>query len=129
VNTSKRELGRETLKDIMGEDYARHRDDTTNSFNSPLKLFIEENCFGDVWTRTGLDRKTRSLILISTLIALNRPSQVRAHVRSAINNGASIGEIQEVLYQTISYCGLPAAADGFRIAEEVLTEMGLFSPD
>lgn len=127
MTDEKRAIGRSILNEVMGEDYTSRRDTTTNPFNEPLRRFIDENCFGDVWARDGLERKTRSLILISTLIALNRPTQVRAHVRSAVNNGASVAEIREVLYQTIAYCGLPAAADGFRIAEEVLSDMGLLT--
>ena len=122
----KRAKGLATLKEVMGDTYVEQRDKTINRFNAPLRSFIDENCFGDVWMRDDLDRKTRSLILISTLTALNRPTQIAAHVRSAINNGATIEEIQGTLYQTISYCGVVAAADSFRVAEDVLREMGLF---
>ena len=124
--SEKREKGIATLKEVMGDAYVEQRDKTINRFNEPLRRFIDENCFGDVWTRDDLDRKTRSLILISTLTALNRPMQVAAHVRSAINNGATLEEIQGTLYQTISYCGVVAAADSFRVAENVLREMGMF---
>jgi 4-carboxymuconolactone decarboxylase len=120
-------LGRTILREVMGEQYVRQREASTNEFNLPLRTYIDEHCFGDIWARPGLDRKTRSLILISTLVALNRPTQVEAHVQSAINNGASVAEIQEVLYQAIGYCGLPAAADGFRTAESVLRRMGLLT--
>jgi 4-carboxymuconolactone decarboxylase len=123
--SQKAELGKSILRDVMGENYVQTRDASMNDFNRPLRTYIDENCFGDIWARPGLDRKIRSLILISTMIALNRPTQLQAHVRSAINNGASVWEIQEVLYQAIGYCGLPAAADGFRIAEGTLREMGL----
>ncbi|ALR20392.1 carboxymuconolactone decarboxylase family protein [Sphingobium baderi] len=122
--SDKGESGRAVLAEVMGQAYVDARQASITDFNRPLRTFIDENCFGDVWTRPGLERKTRSLILISTLIALNRPTQVEAHVQSAINNGATVGEIQEVLYQTIAYCGLPAAADGFRVAEAVLRKMG-----
>jgi len=123
--SQKGEDGRAVLAEVMGEAYVEARQASITDFNRPLRDFIDENCFGDVWMRPGLERKTRSLILISTLIALNRPTQVAAHVRSAVNNGASVQEISEVLYQTIAYCGLPAAADGFRVAETVLREMGV----
>jgi 4-carboxymuconolactone decarboxylase len=119
-------LGKNILKEVMGAEYVEARERSINKFNAPLRQFIDENCFGDIWARDDLDRKTRSLILISTLTALNRPTQVAAHIRSAINNGASVAEIQGVLYQTIAYCGVVAAADSFRVAENVLTEMGLF---
>lgn len=118
------EAGRRVLLDLMGPPYLQARADTDTDFNAPLRRFADENCFGDTWLRPGLDRKTRSLVLISALLALNRMEQMAAHVRSAINNGASVIEIQEVLYQCISYLGLPVAADGFRVAERVLREMG-----
>ena len=124
--TDKSATGLAIIEEVMGQAYVERREETLNRFNAPLRSFIDENCFGDVWTRDDLDRKTRSLILISTLTALNRATQVAAHVRSAINNGATIEEIQGTLYQTIAYCGVVAAADSFRVAEEVLREMGLF---
>jgi len=126
--TDKRAAGLAILEDVMGEAYVDRRNKTINRFNEPLRCFIDENCFGDVWARDDLDRKTRSLILISTLTAMNRPTQVAAHIRSAINNGATIKEIQGTLYQTIAYCGVVAAADSFRVAEEVLREMDIFDP-
>lgn len=122
--SEKGDAGRAVLAEVMGQAYVDARQSSINDFNRPLRTFIDENCFGDVWMRPGLPRKTRSLILISTLVALNRPAQVAAHVRSAVNNGATVEEIQEVLYQTIAYCGVVAAADGFRVAETVLCEMG-----
>ena len=82
-------------------------------------------CFGRVWSRTALDRKLRSVINIAMLVALNRPSQLRHHLQGALNNGCSVDEIQEILLQTAVSCGLPAAGDGFRIAEEVMREQGL----
>lgn len=126
--SDKRVLGLNVLAQVMGQAYVTARDNSINRFNAPLRSFIDENCFGDVWARDDLDRKTRSLILISTLTALNRPTQVAAHVRSAINNGASVDEIQGTLYQTVVYCGVVAAADSFRVAEQVLDEMGLLEP-
>lgn len=127
-SSDKRAQGLSILTEVMGQAYVTARDTSINRFNAPLRSFIDENCFGDVWARDDLDRKTRSLILISTLTALNRPTQVAAHVRSAINNGASVEEIQGTLYQTIVYCGVVAAADSFRVAEQVLDEMGLLAP-
>ena len=126
MSSEKQKIGLSILGEVMGEDYVRSRDQSINRFNAPLRQFIDENCFGDVWARGDLDRKTRSLILISTLTALNRPAQIAAHVQSAVNNGASIAEIRGVLYQTIPYCGVVAAADSFRVAEEVLTRLGVF---
>src|SRR3546814_18577823 len=94
--SKKAEAGLAVLAQVMGADYVHARQSSITEFNRPLRDFIDENCFGDVWMRPGLERKTRSLILISTLIALNRPTQVEAHVQSAINNGATVGAIQEI---------------------------------
>ncbi len=122
--SSRREIGRKNLREVIGEEYFQRREDSTNDFNRPLRIFSEENCFGDLWERPTFSRKMRSLLLIGMLTALNRTAEVKLHVRSTINNGGTVDEIQEVLYQCISYCGLPAAVESFRAAEEVLKEMG-----
>jgi 4-carboxymuconolactone decarboxylase len=90
-----------------------------------MQQLTTEWCWGEVWTREGLDRKTRSIINLSMLTALNRPHEIRVHVRGAINNGLSTDEIKEVFLQTAIYCGVPAAMDSFRIANEVFVELGL----
>jgi 4-carboxymuconolactone decarboxylase len=90
-----------------------------------LQDYSAEVCFGRIWARPGIDRKLRSVVNIAMLVALNRPNQLRHHVEGALNNGCSVAEIQEILLQTAVYCGLPAAGEGFRIAEEVLRERGL----
>lgn len=122
--SERREIGRKILKEVIGDTYFENREKTTNDFNRPLRLFSEENCFGDLWARPTFDRKMRSLLLIGMLTALNRVAEVKLHVRSTINNGGTVEEIQEVLYQCITYCGLPAAVESFRAAEEVLKDMG-----
>jgi 4-carboxymuconolactone decarboxylase len=122
---TKRDIGRKIMSEVLGEAYFARREASTTDFNLPIRIFSEENCFGDCWNRPGLERKTRSLLLIGMLTALNRVTEFRFHVRSAINNGCTVSEIQEVLYQCISYCGLPAAVESFKAAEDVLTEMKL----
>ncbi len=123
--TDRREAGRQFLRDNLGEEYLAKRDASTNSFNAPLRALSEEYAFGEVWSRPGLDRKIRSMLCLAMLTALNRPHEIRIHVNSAINNGCSVEEIQEVLLQTALYCGLPAAIDSHAVAEEVLRERGL----
>lgn len=123
--TDKREAGRAIMSKALGEDYMKRRDASTNSFNAPLRRFSEEACFGEIWARPGLPHKTRSMLCLVMLTALNRPHEIRIHVNSAINNGCTVEEIQEALYQTVAYCGLPACIDSFRVAEEVLKERGL----
>lgn len=122
---SKRDKGRAIMAEVLGKDYMARRDKTTNLFNSPMRQFSEENAFGDVWARPGLPRKVRSMLCLAMLTALGKPHEVRIHVGSALNNGCTPEEIQEVLYQSIIYCGLPAALESYRVAEEVLRERGL----
>ena len=123
--TEKRERGRQILTEVLGADYMAKRDAATNDFNAPIRRFSEENAFGDIWARPGLERKVRSMLCLAMLTALNRPHEIRMHVNSAVNNGCTVEEIQEVLYQTVAYCGIPACIDSFRIAEDVLGERGL----
>ena len=115
-----KEIGRQIMSDLMGADYVAGKDKKRNSFNSVIQEYSEEVCFGRIWSREGIDRKTRSIINISVLTALNRPNQLAHHVEGALNNGCTVDEIQEILLQTAVYCGLPAAGEAFRIAEEVL---------
>jgi len=123
----KRESGRRYLRENLGEEYLKNRDATTNSFNAPLRALSEAYAFGEVWSRPGLDRKIRSMLCLAMLTALNRPHEIRIHVNSALNNGCTVSEIQEVLLQTALYCGLPAAIDSHAVAEEVLRERGLIT--
>jgi 4-carboxymuconolactone decarboxylase len=90
---------------------------------------VTEYCWGAVWARPGLDRRTRSLINLGMLTALNRRHELRVHVRGAINNGVTRDEILETLLQAAIYCGVPAGMDAFRAAEEVLGEMAEASSD
>jgi 4-carboxymuconolactone decarboxylase len=90
-----------------------------------MQELVTEYCWNEIWNRPGLDRKTRSIINLSMLIALNRPHELKLHVRGAINNGLSKAEIQEIFLQTAIYCGVPAAIDAFRTAKEVFKEMGI----
>ena len=82
--------------------------------------YAEDVCFGKVWSRTGIDRKQRSILNIAMLTALNRPAQLRSHIEGALTNGCTVDELREILLHTAVYCGLPASLDAFRVAEEVL---------
>jgi 4-carboxymuconolactone decarboxylase len=94
----------------------------SDDFNRPLQELVTQYCWGAVWSRPGLNRKTRSLINLAMLTALNRPHEVKLHLKGALNNGCSREEIMEVLLQTAIYCGVPAAIDSFRLAREVFNE-------
>jgi 4-carboxymuconolactone decarboxylase len=114
------QTGRRVLTELMGPDYIERKEKARNSFNDALQDYAEEVCFGRVWSRPGIDRKLRSILNIAMLTALNRPAQLRNHLDGAFNNGCTIEEIKEILLHTAVYCGLPAATDAFRIAEEVM---------
>lgn len=91
-------------------------------FNRPFEDLVTRYCFGDVWTRPGLDRKTRSLITLAALAALTKPNQLKVHVRGALANGATAEEIREVLLHTAIYAGIPCGVEAFNAASEVLNE-------
>jgi 4-carboxymuconolactone decarboxylase len=91
----------------------------------PLQDLLNEYCWGAVWTRPGLDRRSRSLVNLGMITALGKATELKIHVRGALRNGVSQEEIVEVLLQTAIYCGMPAALEGFRVAREVFTEEGL----
>ena len=126
--TSTREEGRRILGEVIGADYLARRDETTNTFNGPLREFSETAAFGMVWSRPGLERKFRSLLCMAMLTALNRPFELEIHINTALNNGATVDEIRETLLHTVPYCGIPATLDATKVAERVLTEKGLLPP-
>ncbi len=111
--------GLKTRREVLGADYVDAALASADDFNRPLQEFITQYAWGDVWNRPGLDRRTRSLINLAMLTALNRPHELRIHVKGALRNGVTKDEIREVLLQTAIYCGVPAAMDSFRTAREV----------
>jgi 4-carboxymuconolactone decarboxylase len=117
--------GEQIMGELMGDGYLERRAHQRNGFNEVLQDYSAEVCFGRIWARPAVDRKLRSVINIAMLVALGRPNQLRHHLEGALNNGCTVDEIQEILLQSAVYCGLPAAGDGFRIAEEVLRERDL----
>lgn len=118
------EIGRRIIGQLMGPDYLKGRDAKRNAFNDVIQAYSDEVCFGRVWARPALDRKLRSVINVAMLVALNRPGPLRTHVEGALNNGCSVDELQEILLQSAVYCGLPAAVEAFRVAEDVLKSRG-----
>lgn len=116
------EKGLEVRRAVLGKEYVDKSISDADDFDKPLQELVTEYCWGSIWTRPGLPRKTRSLINLAMLTALNRPHEVKLHLRGALNNGCSKEEIMEVLLQTAIYCGVPAAVDSFRTAKEFLQE-------
>ena len=114
-----------TRRAVLGADYVDNSIKNADDFNLPMQELVTEYCWDAIWNRPGLDRKTRSMLNLAMLTALNRPHELRLHVRGAINNGLTKDEIKEVLLHTAIYCGVPAAIDSFKNAKEVLKEMGI----
>ena len=107
-------------KQVMGEDFVARAFGNATAFTQPIQQYITRNAWGDVWQRPGLDLKTRSLITVAMLTALGRQHELKGHVRGALNNGVTVEELQEVLLHATIYCGVPAAVEAFRTANEVV---------
>lgn len=123
--SEKFEKGLQLRKQVLGDDYVNASIGAATSFNMPLQELVTEYCWGDVWQRPGLSQKSRSLINLAMIAALNRPNELALHVRGAINNGVEPLEIREVLLQVAIYCGVPASIDSFKVAMSVLKECGV----
>jgi 4-carboxymuconolactone decarboxylase len=117
------EIGLQTRREVLGAEYVDKSISQADDFNRSLQELVTEYCWGAVWSRPGISRKMRSLINLAMLTALNRPHEVKLHLKAALNNGCSKEEIMEVLLQTAIYCGVPAAVDSFRLAREVFSEI------
>jgi 4-carboxymuconolactone decarboxylase len=118
------EKGLAIRREVLGADYVDNAIRTADDFNRPLQELVTEYCWGAVWGRPGLPRKTRSMLNLAMLTALNRPHELKLHVKGALKNGLSREEIMEVLLQAAIYCGVPAAVDAFRTAREAFKEAG-----
>ena len=117
--------GLKTRREVLGADYVDASIRNADDFNRPMQELVTEYCWNEIWNRPGLDRRTRSLLNLAMITALNRPHELKLHVRGAINNGLTKDEIREVFLQAAIYCGVPAAIDSFRSAKEVFKEMGI----
>jgi 4-carboxymuconolactone decarboxylase len=114
--------GREIRTAVLGEAYVQQAA-VTDDFTGPFQDLVTEYCWGAVWGRDGLSLKTRSMLNIAMISILNRPNELRTHIRGALTNGVTRDEIREVLMQVAIYAGVPAGVDGFRIARTVFDEL------
>ncbi len=114
--------GLKVRTEVMGEEFVQRAIQNTNETTQDLQDWINEHAWGSTWQRDGLPRSTRSLVTIAMLAALKAPTELKGHVRGALNNGCTPDEIKEVLLHSIVYCGAPAAQEAFRAAKEVLEE-------
>lgn len=117
------ERGREIRSSVLGKEFVDNAFKTADDFNRPLQELVTEYCWGAIWGREDLPRKTRSMLNLAMISALNRPHELKAHIKGALANGVTKVEIREVLLQVAIYCGVPAAVDSFRIARETFAEL------
>lgn len=115
--------GMEVRRAVLGDDHVNRSLQDVDDFNREFQDLITRYAWGEIWARPGLTRRSRSLIVIATMVALNRPDELRLHLRAAFNNGVTRDEIKEVLLQSAIYCGVPAANSAFHAAEEVFAEL------
>ena len=115
--------GLEVRKAVLGEAYVKNALKNVDDFNRPFQEMLNEYCWGTVWGRDELPRKTRSMLNIAMIAILNRQHEFRAHLKGALTNGVTREEIREILMQVAIYGGMPAAVDSFRIAREVFAEI------
>ncbi len=115
------ERGMAIRREVLGERHVERAVQATTEFTADFQQLITRYAWGEIWTRPGLDRRTRSCITLAMLVALNRPAELELHIRAARRNGLTPAEIGEVLLQTAIYCGVPAANAAFALAQRVLT--------
>jgi 4-carboxymuconolactone decarboxylase len=117
------ETGMKVRRAVLGDAHVDQAQARLTAFNEVFQDWITRYAWGEVWTRPGLPRHTRSLLALAMLLALNRGDEFKMHVRAAFHNGVTREEIQELLLQSAVYCGVPAANSGFHLAEEIFAEM------
>jgi len=116
------EQGMKVRRAVLGDKHVNGAQKKRNEFNEEFQDLITRYAWGEIWTRPGLTRQTRSMLTLAMMVALNRSDELRMHLRAALNNGVTRQEIKEVLLQTAIYCGVPAANSAFQLAQEVLSE-------
>jgi 4-carboxymuconolactone decarboxylase len=121
-NTELFAKGLKNRQEVLGAAHVQKSLDAADDFTADMQKLVTEWCWGELWSRPGLDRRTRSIINLSMLSALNRPHEIRLHVRGALNNGLTQDDIKEIFLQVAVYCGVPAALDGMKVAAEVIAE-------
>jgi 4-carboxymuconolactone decarboxylase len=114
------QAGLATRRQVLGDEYVDNALNRTSAFTDPMQELVTKHAWGNTWQRSGLDLKTRSIVTVSMLVALNRPHELKAHVRGALNNGVTREELQEIFLHASVYCGFPAAIDALRTASEVV---------
>ena len=122
------ELGREIRSSVLGKEFVDNAFKQADDFSMPMQELVTEYCWGYVWGRETLSKKTRSMLNLAMISALNRPHELKIHVKGALKNGVTRDEIREILMQVAIYCGVPAGMDSFRIAREAFKEIDAAKP-
>lgn len=122
MDTERYERGQKLRREVLGDQYVEEAARSTNDFNRPFQELVTEYVWGALWSRPGLDRRTRALINLGMLTALGRTEEIKIYLRAAPNIGVSREDVREVLMQTAIYCGIPAALDSFRVAQQFFDE-------
>ena len=119
MESEKYKKGMEIRREVLGDEYVDKSVNSATEFTKPLQDLVTENCWGEIWTKNAIPKKTRSLVTIATLAALKASAELRIHVHGALRNGCTVEEIQEVLLQSAVYCGVQAGIEAVRTAKEV----------
>ena len=119
------EQGLKVRREVMGDAFVDRALGNATDFTQPLQDFVNQHAWGGVWTREGLDRKTRSMITLAALTALTKPNQLKVHIAGALTNGVSVEEIREIIMHTSIYSGIPTGVEAMAAAKEVLGARGL----
>ena len=117
------ETGLKIRSEVLGKEYVENSMKSADDFNKPFQEFVTEYCWGAGWGRPGLSRKERSMLNLAMISILNRPHELKLHIRGALTNGLTKDQIREIFMQVAIYAGVPAGVDSFRIAREVFAEI------
>ena len=119
------ERGLKVRKEVLGDEYVDNAINSADEFTQPLQEYLTAHAWAATWARPGLEKKTRSMLNLAMLTALNRGRELKIHIRGALNNGVTRDEMREIFLQTAVYCGAPAAMESFMLAKEVFKEAGI----
>ena len=122
--TDEKARGMQVRREVLGSEYVDRSEASRTPLTEEFQDLITRYAWGEIWTRPGLDRRTRSVITVGLLVALNRDEELALHIRAALRNGVTADELKEILLHTTIYCGVPAANSAFRVAARVLAEEG-----
>ena len=125
MNKEQFEKGLAVRRAVVGDSYVDASLKNADDFSMPMQHLVTEFCWGEVWSRPGLDRRSRSILNLGMIAALNRPEELATHVRGAITNGVTKDEIRECFLQVAVYCGMPAGLGCFKVARQVFKDMGI----